>query len=296
MTDLPGLRVVTQLGGVQVDATRAPALVESVERLCRKAGIAASHTFVVPDHTLNAFTTGSGPDCSLIAVHAGLLRQASPDELDAVVGHEIGHVVHGDVRQKTKIALACVGARVAGRVAGGAVAATIDDDDDLLSAGLKLAAGVALSIAADSATAIYTTRKNFQHEFRADAYAAELTGKPWALAAFLQKIERAGSGGDLPAEVAQLFFSVPVAAAVGVETHPPTVERIERARAVAATVPERDAIQAKGFCPRCGARQTSRVCKACKPERPALRSCPHCGRWLRGRGTTCQECEERHGF
>lgn len=296
MTDLPGLDIVMRLGGQRVDGTRAPALVESVERLCKHAQIPAAHVFVVPDRTLNAFTTGSGRDCSLIAVHAGLLREATSDEIDAVVGHEIGHVVHGDVQHKTRVALACVGAQLAGRVAGHAVAATIDDDDDWLTAGLKLAAGVAVSVGTDLATAAYTTSKNFEHEYRADAYAAGLTGKPWALASLMQKLERQPAGGDLPAELAQLFFSLPMAAMIGVETHPPMEQRIERVSSMPAQVPEAKASRTQGFCPRCGARRTGRACRSCKPERPKLRACPHCGTWLRGEGGSCPACRGGHGF
>jgi heat shock protein HtpX len=296
VSDLPGLDIVNQLGGERVDATHAPALTHAVERLCERAGIPTSHVFVVPDTTVNAFTTGSGRDCSLIAVHAGLLREATPDELDAVVGHEIGHVVHGDVKQKTKIARACLGAHIAGRVAGSAVAATINDDDDWLSAGLKLAAGVAVSLATDTAAALYTTRKNFESEYRADAYAAKLTGKPWAVASLLQKLENQSVGGDLPAELAQLFFSVPTAAMIGVETHPPTEQRIDRVRALRARVPESGAVAIRGFCSNCGARRTGGVCRVCKPQRQRLRACPTCGRWLRGEGTSCTECGGNHGI
>jgi len=284
---IPGEEIVAQLGGERVALTQAPVLHRVLEALCQRAGLPRPTLFVIPDPEINAFTTGSAPERALVAVNAGLLRHATESELESVLAHELGHVVHGDVQAKTRIALGCLGARVAGRVAGHAIASTIDDDDDLVSGGLKLLAGLAVSLGSDVATSVYTTQRNHEHEFRADAYAAELTGKPWALASLFAKLERAPGSGEMPAELAQLFFTPP-RAAFTVSTHPPIAERIRRMTALPSSSPS--APEAGGFCPGCGGRLRRGRCASCPRSRPRSTVCGCCGARGAAERAFCTTC------
>ena len=45
----------------------------------------------------NAFATGARRDKALVAVSTGLLQRMKPDEVEAVLGHEISHVANGDM-------------------------------------------------------------------------------------------------------------------------------------------------------------------------------------------------------
>ena len=287
---IPGETLVAHLGGKRVARNDAPAYHGAVSSLCGSGGIHEPALFVIPSPEINAFTTGSGPERALVAVNVGLLRNATESELEAVIAHELGHVVHGDVQAKTRIALGSFGARVAGRVAGGALIGSIDEDDDLLSAGLKLLGGLAVTLAVDAGTAAYTTHRNHEHEFRADAYAAELTGKPWALASLLSKLERAPGTGDMPAELAQLFFTPPLSSVFGISTHPAVDERIARISACESRVEREKA--AVGFCARCGERLREGHCVACSPQRKALSACSSCGALLSGEDRFCVKCGE----
>lgn len=300
MTQIYGAELVEGLGGVRVGATSAPGLHGVVEDLCRRAEIAESQLYVIPTEDINAFTTGEGRDASLIAVNAGLLQAATRDELEAVVGHEIGHIVHGDVQHKTRIALGCMGLKVAAGVAGSAVMHTIDDDDDLVTAGLKLVGGLAISAGASVAANLYTTSKNFEHEFKADAYSARLTGKPWALGSFFEKLQHSRAGGDMPAEMAQLYIVPPPSAALGVETHPPDAERIQRLAAMPVTVSPDTAVSMSGFCPNCGAHTAAgrlhcaKCGSAVDPALAAARSCPGCGGERALDAAFCTQCGGRY--
>src|SRR5690349_4072768 len=91
----------------QTDAERQ--LVNVVEEMAIAAGVARPRIWIVPDDDPNAFATGHGPGDSHIAVTRGLLSICNRQELQAVIGHELGHVKNFDVRLMTTLA-ALVGA------------------------------------------------------------------------------------------------------------------------------------------------------------------------------------------
>src|SRR5437899_1611215 len=107
-------------------------LVNVVEEMAIAAGVPRPRIWIVPDPDPNAFATGVDPGHAHVAVTQGLLDLCSRDELQAVIGHELGHVKNLDVRLMTTLA-ALVGAvllmrdgatriffsRGSGRIAGG---------------------------------------------------------------------------------------------------------------------------------------------------------------------------------
>ena len=72
-------------------------LVETVERLSAKAGIATPEIGVFNTVEANAFATGWNRNDALVAVSTGLLERFDKDEVEAVLAHEIGHVANGDM-------------------------------------------------------------------------------------------------------------------------------------------------------------------------------------------------------
>src|SRR5206468_2508840 len=93
------------------DATDAKEqqLVNVVEEMAIAAGVPRPRIWIVDDPDPNAFATGTDPLHSHVAVTRGLLEICSRDELQAVVGHELGHIKNLDVRLMTLLA-ALVGA------------------------------------------------------------------------------------------------------------------------------------------------------------------------------------------
>src|SRR4029453_1192279 len=53
--------------------------------------------YVTPDDSPNPFATGRKPKHSSVAFTFGILRLMSDNELEAVIGHELGHVKHRDI-------------------------------------------------------------------------------------------------------------------------------------------------------------------------------------------------------
>ena len=84
-------------------------LVNVVEEMAIAAGVPRPRIWLVPDPDPNAFATGRDLARSHVAVTAGLLELCTRDELQAVIGHELGHVKNLDVRLMTTLA-ALVGA------------------------------------------------------------------------------------------------------------------------------------------------------------------------------------------
>src|SRR5436190_15682105 len=84
-------------------------LVNVVEEMAIAAGIPRPRIWIVDDPDPNAFATGTDPLHAHVAVTRGLLDLCTREELQAVVGHELGHVKNLDVRLMTMLA-ALVGA------------------------------------------------------------------------------------------------------------------------------------------------------------------------------------------
>src|SRR5713101_2932646 len=88
-----------------------PTLFGIVRKVSQEAGIPMPKVGIVNEPRPNAFATGRGPRNSVVVATSGILNTLTPNELEAVIGHEIGHVVHRD------ILISSVAATIAGVVA-----------------------------------------------------------------------------------------------------------------------------------------------------------------------------------
>jgi len=70
----------------------------TVERLSKKSGIPTPKVMLAHIPIPNAFAYGSPIAGNRIAVTEGLLQGLSKDEVEAVIGHEIGHLKHRDMQ------------------------------------------------------------------------------------------------------------------------------------------------------------------------------------------------------
>ncbi|MDX5432699.1 MAG: protease HtpX [Halomonas sp.] len=72
-------------------------LLDTVAELSQQAGIEMPEVGIFPAQQSNAFATGWNKNDALVAVSAGLLNRMRPEEVRAVLAHEIGHVANGDM-------------------------------------------------------------------------------------------------------------------------------------------------------------------------------------------------------
>ncbi len=82
----------------EVKRTEDPKLVGMVETLSRKSGIKTPRLMRAKIPIPNAFAYGSPIAGSRVAVTTGLLEKLEAEEVEAVIGHELGHLKHRDVQ------------------------------------------------------------------------------------------------------------------------------------------------------------------------------------------------------
>ena len=75
-----------------------PELYQTVENLSRKSGISTPKLMLAQIPLPNAFAYGSPLSGSRVAVTSGLLKSLDAGEVEAVIGHELGHLKHHDVQ------------------------------------------------------------------------------------------------------------------------------------------------------------------------------------------------------
>ena len=75
-----------------------PKLHETVENLSRKSGIKKPRLMLAQIPIPNAFAYGSPIAGNRVAVTDGLLKTLEYEEVEAVIGHELGHLKHKDVQ------------------------------------------------------------------------------------------------------------------------------------------------------------------------------------------------------
>ena len=81
-----------------MSATEEPKLHEVVDDLSKKSNISKPRLMLAQIPIPNAFAYGSPIAGTRIAITSGLLKTLDQGEVEAVVGHELGHLTHRDVQ------------------------------------------------------------------------------------------------------------------------------------------------------------------------------------------------------
>ena len=82
----------------EVSRSAMPRLYDIVERLSAKSGIRTPRVMLANIPIPNAFAYGSPIAGTRVAVTKGLLDTLDEEEVEAVIGHELGHIRHRDVQ------------------------------------------------------------------------------------------------------------------------------------------------------------------------------------------------------
>ncbi|MGH7777336.1 MAG: zinc metalloprotease HtpX [Candidatus Dormibacterales bacterium] len=90
--------VLASIGAREVSEQEAPELHDLVSRLAQMTAMPKPKVAVIDSPVPNALATGRNPKHALVAVTTGILQALEPQELEAVLAHEMSHVIHRDTR------------------------------------------------------------------------------------------------------------------------------------------------------------------------------------------------------
>jgi len=181
-------------GAQEVDATTAPDLVNLVHGLAQRAGLPPPRVYVIENEQPNAFATGRNPENSAVAVHTGLMRMLSREELSGVIAHELAHIKHRDTLTMT------VTATLAGAISSIAHWGMFFGGNRNNN-GLGVIGTIALAILAPMAAMVVQMAISRSREYEADRLGAEIAGNPRWLATALAKIS--GAAEHIPNAAAE---------------------------------------------------------------------------------------------
>jgi heat shock protein HtpX len=229
--------VLTMYRAQKAGPGEAPKLYEAVKRLASKTGIPVPRVYVIPTDSPNAFATGRNPSHAAVAATRGILQILDDDELEAVLGHELTHVLDRDILVST-IAATLAGAITMLAMIARWTALFGGFGGDGESRGGGAIGLIAMAILAPIAALLIQLAISRTREYMADSGGARITGHPLALASALEKLETAAKRRPLPAtpSTAHLFIVNPLRSGfmVGLfSTHPPTEKRVSRLREMA---------------------------------------------------------------
>jgi len=224
-------QVLKHYHATPVDRDHATGLHEIVERLTERAELPMPALYIIPEDQPNAFATGRDYEHAAVAVTEGLLELLTPEEVEAVIAHELSHIKHYDMLIGT------VTATIAGAIAM------------LAQFGMFFGGGrdrpniivtLALMFIMPMAATVIQMTVSRNREFMADEGAAKMTGHPEWLQSGLAKLDSYARGiamHDADPQTAHMFIINPftgkdMSFKQLFSTHPSTEQRIERLEAL----------------------------------------------------------------
>lgn len=209
-----------------------------VENLCMSQGIPMPQINIIHDDSLNAFASGINKKTYTITLSTGIINKLDDDELEGVIAHELSHIRNNDVRLLI-ISIVFVGifsfiASVALRTFQFSSLSRNRDDKGsgmIIVLLVMILAGIGYFF-----SRIFKMAISRKREYLADASAAEMTKKPWALASALRKVSKDSRIEAVENDdVAQLFIEHPgdesnrkrTGLSGLFSTHPPIEKRIQ---------------------------------------------------------------------
>jgi len=215
-----------------------PDLYNLLENLCISRGMTMPRLEIIETHARNAFASGIDNSSYSITVTRGLLQSLQKDEVEAVLGHELTHIRHGDVRlliiSVIFTGMICFFAQMAwssirySLYTGG----RRRRDGRLILALLAIAAILWIGYMATMFTRFALSRRR---EFMADAGSVELTKNPEAMMRALLRISGKDAIPEATDDIALMciensrkFFGL-------FQTHPPLMDRIQAISTITGT-------------------------------------------------------------
>ena len=217
-------------GARKVERKSEPDLYNLLENLAISRGLRTPTLRVIDNDSLNAFATGLHEGQYSITVTRGLLATLTRDELEAVLAHELTHVINKDVRTMVIASIfAGIISVIAELVFRGLFYTRGGGRRDNKNALPLILIGLAFAAVGFALAIVIRMMLSRTREYVADAGAVELTKNPDAMISALRKIEGRSSVRG-PDELQQLFLDNQPDG-VGLEglfaSHPPIQKRVD---------------------------------------------------------------------
>ncbi len=203
-------------------------LFDTIERQAKDAGIGMPEVGIFEARQANAFATGANRNNALVAVSSGMLQRFDKAEIEAVLGHEVGHVANGDM-----ITLALIQGVIntfvmfLARIVGFVVDRVVLKNEEGLGIGYFITTIITEIVLAILASMIVFWFSR-QREFRADEAGARLASRQ----GMIQALERLKAESGVPNQLPDSMqaFGIASGKRQGIKalfaTHPPLDQRI----------------------------------------------------------------------
>lgn len=217
-----------------VEREEYPDLHSQVSHLARQADVPKPRIAVAENATPNAFAAGRKQSDAVVCVTTGLLSETETNEQEAILAHELSHIVNRDFQLMTGIAALSI---MAGWVVRWGF--LFGDGGDGGGEG-QLVAGYAAALVVWVGAFFVGRLISRYREFAADRGAATLTGDPAALASALEtiseEIESVPEEDLREAERANALLAAEVQKSrleQVFRTHPAVEDRVEKLQSLA---------------------------------------------------------------
>ena len=226
-----------------VDEQQAPQLHEMIGRLAAQANLPKPKIAIVDTQIPNAFATGRDANHAVVAITTGLMQgsRLSQPEIEAVVAHELTHIINRDMLVMTiatffsMIAALIVRSFVWSSMFGGFGGGYGRRDNDN-GAGIAILIAILASVVTYVISFILIRALSRYRELAADRGSALITGAPEHLATALMRISGTIQNSRIPqkdfrqAQTVNALFIVPALRGDGLatlfSTHPSLEQRL----------------------------------------------------------------------
>lgn len=241
------------------DSPRDESAIRILEELSASAGLRRTPSlYIIPSDVPNAFASGLGEWDAFVAVTTGLLDTMDDQQLEGVIGHEIGHIVHRDILLNqlviglisSSLILTFIFRLLSAESRPSAERSRYSNRRSFGGYLIVLLASFLISFLVNLVSRLLQTAISRKREFAADAYSVQVCGSGEGLAQALEKLdhddmpftaeEKASLGGS---HLAAMYINYPAGYLFPTHppvvlpfsrqlfsTHPPIAERVRRIR------------------------------------------------------------------
>jgi len=227
-------------GAHSVTREEQPELYNLLENLALSRGLPMPALKIIETPIMNAYASGLSEKKAAVTVTRGLMDALDKDELEAVLAHELTHIMNRDVRTMVVASVFAGIISFSGELlwrwlanggfrsrSGGARRSKSSDGGGGGQIAVILAA-LAIAVLAWLFSVVIRMALSRSREFVADAGAVELTKNPDAMISALRKIDGQSDMPSAPSSVQEMMLDDPPSGFGWLfATHPPISKRVE---------------------------------------------------------------------